>query len=262
MEHPPHAVPVPVRPAADEAIDPYTASFNWEGVSGATGYELQVAADEGFEQLLIQEEVGEEQAFTAGEALADHPGPYFWRVRAKTEAGWGSFTEPIRFEAASEEVLDAADAAPRPDEQEDLGPAPALFKAAAVEAAAEATGSKALEAEVEHLGVEHEGIGAAQVLGFILAILVVIGMAIVFVFIIVDTTTQQARQEAVALLEYPELRDAEAIADRQIRQYGTASDQDGTYRIPIERAMDILARRTRQQTTRAYSPELQLLPGN
>lgn len=148
-------------------------------------------------------------------------------------------------------------------EEEDMGPVPELLKAATVEAAAEVTGEAEFFEAEEQLGVQHEGIGAAQVLGFVLAILAVLGMAVAFIFIILGEQVRGVEDAYASEANYVELREAEAQADRLLEQYGVIDEAQGIYRIPIDRAMELMANEAyTNRANRAYSPELQLLPGN
>ena len=148
----------------------------------------------------------------------------------------------------------------RPAVEEDMGPVPELLKAAGAEAAAEATGDESLVEE--ELGVQPEGIGGAQILGFIFAILAVIAMAIVFVIIILSGEVRDVQGEFAAGVDYPELREVEAQAARLLGQYEVIDADAGVYRIPIDEAIEQIANQTFAAPGGPYSPELQLLPGN
>ena len=169
--------------------------------------------------------------------------------------------EPEGFDEAPAEPQTPAPE--RPVEGEDMGPVPELLKAATVEAAAEATGEEEFFEAERALGVQHEGIGAAQVLGFVLAILAVIGMAIAFIFVILSEQVRGVEDAFANEVNYVELREAEAEADRLLEQYSVLDEDEGIYRIPIDRAMELMANEAyTTASTRTYSPELQLLPGN
>ncbi len=67
------------RPAAGEETAVNPPSFVWRPQHAAVAYELQVARDEAFEQIIYEAQIDEYSAHRPPEALA--PGDYRWRVR-------------------------------------------------------------------------------------------------------------------------------------------------------------------------------------
>ena len=112
------------------------------------------------------------------------------------------------------------------------------------------------------MGVEHENVGVGQILGFVASIIVTLALMIIFVFNLVNVSEQRTLEARVASGNYPELRETEAEATNKLTQYEILNDQEAVYRIPVDRAMDLMVQQSRTDTTRTYSPELQLRPGN
>ena len=69
----------------------------WELASGATKYNLQVSTDATFREseIVLDESVSGATTFTA-ETL-ENLTPYYWRVRAGNDQGWGDFSAHRRF---------------------------------------------------------------------------------------------------------------------------------------------------------------------
>lgn len=260
-------IPAPtlVAPTQGLTIDPTVVTFRWEDVGDDLEYVLQVAADANFDEVLLDLNVGEAVECTVPDLFTEDDVTYHWRVRARRsgEDAWGPFSEPTQFTI---ETLEAATAGPsspaRPDREEDLGPAPGLLKSVAVEVAAEVTGEEEYYEMEEELGVEHENVGVGQILGFVASIIVTLALMIIFVFNIVNVSEQRTLESRVATGDYPELRQAEADATNKLTQYEILNDEQAVYRIPVNRAMELMVQDARTDTVRTYSSELQLRPGN
>lgn len=273
------AAPVLVAPREEAVVDGSAVTFVWEPVEEATEYYLEVASDTTFETLVYEENVGDVTAVTIADVFPTDKGTYYWRVFSRNAAGESHGDVVESFISSTPDAAEAvvnpgqagadpfataatpgtAEKPVSPDQEEDVGPLPGLLKANVAEVAAEVTGAEeAYEAEAE-LGVQHEGVGAASILGFIFATITAIGMAVVFVFFWSGFVADETARKAAAGVSYPELRQVEAIADEQLEQYKILNDAEGVYRIPIDRAMELMVKETYREP-RTYSPELQLLP--
>ena len=125
----------------------------------------------------------------------------------------------------------------RPDQQEELGPVGGLMHAAAVEATAEVTGDPEAEAEAERLGIEAEGVEAAQIFTIMLTTSVVLAAAVVGVFFMVAYIADGETIERDAVALYPELREVERVY-AEMQNY---SRTDSLYRLPTGVAMEQVA---------------------
>ena len=121
----------------------------------------------------------------------------------------------------------------RPDQQEELGPIAGLMHASAVEATAEITNDPEAEAEAERLGVEGEGVEAAQIFTILAATVVSLALAVIGVFVLVGWYSDGKMIERDGVALYPELREVERVY-AEIQNY---SRVDSLYRIPIGAAM-------------------------
>src|SRR5262249_54430642 len=79
----PPGVPTVTAPADNMLItNTLKPTFNWTAVSGATGYELEIASNSSFgNQVFIKSDIGAVATFAMTTALQQ--GTYYWRMRAK-----------------------------------------------------------------------------------------------------------------------------------------------------------------------------------
>lgn len=139
----------------------------------------------------------------------------------------------------------------RPDQQEELGPVGELMHAASVEATAEVTGDPEAEAEAERLGVEGEGVEAAQIFTVMLATAISLALAVVAVFVLVEVYADGESVARANVELYPELREVER-AFAEIQNY---SRTDSLYRLPIDVAMNQVAEAYASQNADVSAPE-------
>ena len=175
--------PVLISPRGEHAVSGEDVVFDWEPVEEAKAYRLQVAADTEFEELLLDQSTGTETSFTAAEDFPEDQHTFYWRVLVQNEAGWGGADRIESFLSVTQEQADELLDRPGQEEQ-DLGPGAELFKAASVEAAAEATGDEGLEDEKLAYGVEGEGVEAGQILGFVAVVVVALVLLIVTIILL------------------------------------------------------------------------------
>lgn len=237
------SAPAPTAPIADKAIDDAGAiTFRWDEVDGAAAYQLQIAEDPAFSELVLNVEVGDATSRTVKGIFQEYGREYFWRVRAGDEAGnWGPFSESLRFLVPTEEELEQRAAeAERPEEVEESGPAAELFKAAGMEVAAEVTGEEEYERAAHEMGVEEEGIPAKQIVMLTAVTLIIIAGLVIAVFVMVNISTDEVSGRYTSGVEYPELRENRSESARQLTQYDIVDQDEEVYRIPIERAIDLV----------------------
>ena len=87
---------------------------------------------------------------------------------------------------------------------------------------------------------QSEGVEAGRILGFILVLLVLLGASVWASTAWFAAVADEARASVAATAMYPELRQTELSAQRLLGRYEALSGE-GVYRIPVERAMEILA---------------------
>lgn len=234
--------PALVSPREAEVLDGRSITFAWERVDGATKYQLEVSTRQEFDELAYEKVLQGEVSATVSDTFATDGTLYFWRVLAGDDAGWSNGDHVESFVSVSADEA-TGERASRPDER--LGPYPALIRSATVEAAAEVTGEEDLLHEEEAAGVEHEGVEAGQILGITLAIAAAIVMIVIVLFQWTRIVERETRAAAAGLSGYPELREARMQARQQLESYGVADPDAGLYRIPIDRAMELMAQEAR-----------------
>jgi hypothetical protein len=76
------AAPVPIHPIRDDDVEADAATFTWEAVPEASGYQLQVAANETLNDPIVDLTVDRVTSLTLSEMLPAGQAPLYWRVRA------------------------------------------------------------------------------------------------------------------------------------------------------------------------------------
>lgn len=112
------APPVPLRPISGDAVDAAGATLTWEGVPEASGYRVQVAETEAFDDPTVDLMLDQDTTLTLFDALPDDTAPLYWRVCTlfpnDTEGPW---SETVQFgtdpevDDEEEAVVPQADAA-------------------------------------------------------------------------------------------------------------------------------------------------------
>lgn len=113
----------------------------------------------------------------------------------------------------------------------------------------------------EAFGVEPENVDASPV---IMAAIIGTLVVITIVIMIFQWSKQEfayARAEATEMTGYPELRENRLNAERQLSQYDVLDAEQGVYRIPIDRAIDLMAQQAYQQSGGQASGEVVLSTG-
>jgi hypothetical protein len=84
--------PRPLAPLNGAYVDASAAPFEWRGVSGATGYQLQVAPTPAFDRDVVEVESGPTTSLTLYGTLPVRDDDMYWRVRADApEATWSGY---------------------------------------------------------------------------------------------------------------------------------------------------------------------------
>lgn len=249
-------VPVLVAPRAETVVDGRSVTFEWNPAPQARRYRLEISETPDFEHP-IYEAATDSTQHVVENAFALDEATYYWRIIAIDANGGMHGQDNVEsFISASPEQLDLVS----PDEEEDMGPAARLFRGAATQAAAEATQHPRYVEEAAEIGVQHEGIEAGQILGFILATVVALGLTIFALIGYVDIATQTVRAAAAGASGYPERTQLELQGTRALTQYGVVDAEQGIYRIPIDRAIELMANEARERSAGDYSSEVNLLP--
>ena len=103
--------------------------------------------------------------------------------------------------------------------------------------------------------VEQEGIEAGQILGFVVMIAFLIGLAVVALFQYTDLTAQEVLVETTDQSTYPELEEVRLHAAVLLTQYEALAGPEERYRIPIARAMELMAQEAPVHPEEFYAPE-------
>lgn len=84
-------IPAPISPAEGAEVDEPSVTFQWEQVSEATNYEIQLARSRDFENIVFEGRVGSSNKFTYSGLPPQEGIELHWRVRAKVGDDWTDF---------------------------------------------------------------------------------------------------------------------------------------------------------------------------
>lgn len=230
------APPELVAPTDAITINGQTATFAWEPSREADRYRIQIAETADFETIIVNEDVGNETAVTVGNQLPTDGQTLFWRVTAGASAGWSEPSAVESFTAATAEEAEQ-DLLAEPE----AGPVTGLARAAKREVTRRVFEFEDRFEQEKERGVAYEGIAASQIMAIAVSILVVILVAVVVLFGWYGQVSQNTEARLTDSKNYELLQQTRTEQERAISQYGVVDEEKGVYRIPIERAMDVVA---------------------
>lgn len=235
--------PTPVGPVDATTVDGQEVTFAWKPVSEADRYRLQIAETARFDELVLDEDVGNETAVTVGNQLPTDGQTFFWRVQAGSLEEWGAPSAVESFIAATEEASEQDLTAP-----EDKGPITGLARAAKREVTRRVFSLEDQFEEERERGVAYEGIAANQIMAIAVSILVVILIAVAVLFGWYGQVAQDTQASATSGQNYEMLQQSETEAQQDLTQYEVVDEEEGVYQIPIDRAMDVIATEEYERT--------------
>lgn len=230
------ATPSLAAPTDAVSVDGSEVTFVWNPVEGAETYHLQVAPTAQFTDPVLETDVGTEAAVTVGNRFPTDGQTFFWRVVAESETGDTEKSPVGSFLATTAAEADAE--APSPDDEE---PVTDLARAARREATVDTFDFEDQIEKEKERGVAYEGVAASQIMAISASIIFVVLVAIAILFGWFDQVSQNQQAAAADQQEYQQIQQAELEAEQKLQQYGVVDPEEGTYRIPIDRAMDAIA---------------------
>jgi len=253
----PPSSPVLKTPREAAVVNGEEVTFAWRPVEEASSYVLQVGRTATFDDLVFEEDLGDKTAVTIADLFPTDNQTFFWRVIARNESGNSGGGSVESFIATTPDTADQHRAGPQV--AEDMGPVTELVRAAGEDISAQMMESESRFEKEKEQGVAYEGIAAGQIMAITLSILIVVGVAVVTVFALTGQQTNIAQDQAADPSGSTELQEEEIEAARQLERYDVVNESEGVYRIPIDRAMDIIATEEyeRQQAAENGSPSEQ-----
>jgi hypothetical protein len=106
MVAPPGEVILQSPDAGSEGVSAY-ATFDWQGMTGVDKYHLQVATDDAFTALVVDDSALTTSQFAVTTPLA-YATTYHWRVRAHNVSGFGPWCPPATFVVAVGTAVEAS----------------------------------------------------------------------------------------------------------------------------------------------------------
>lgn len=231
-----------VAPREAAVVNGNEVTFTWRPVETADAYRLQVAATASFDEILFEETLEDVTSVTIGGLFPTDGQTFFWRVLARTDGMW---SEGKRMESLVAATPEEADVSSRGDET----PVTELVHSAGrdeVERVIDVPEGGRLEREKE-MGVAYEGVAAGQITAIAVSIMLVVGIASAVVFVWTGQVAESAEQSVADMGGNSDLRETRLQATQKMEQYGVVNEEEGVYRIPIDRAMDIIANEAYQR---------------
>jgi len=232
----PPASPTLVAPREATTVNGRKVTFAWEPVDDADRYRLQIAETARFDELVLDEEVGNETAVTVGNQLPTDGDTFFWRVLAGTSTGWSAPSVVESFVATTAEEAEQDLLA-----ESDAGPVTGLARAAKRQVTRQVFEFEDRFEKEKERGVAYEGIAANQIMAIAVAILVVILVAVIVLFGWYGQVSQDTRSAMSDTENYQLLQEIRTEQEAALSQYGVVDGEEDVYRIPIDRAMDVVA---------------------
>ncbi len=106
-----------------------------------------------------------------------------------------------------------------------------------------------LFAEEGQFVVEREGLEAGRIGAFVSVVLILLVLVVLAATRWFVSVSDTAHALVAAEATYPELRRVELDAEQLLSRYEVIDRAQGIYRIPVERAMDVLLRESHADTT-------------
>jgi hypothetical protein len=138
--------------------------------------------------------------------------------------------------------------------REAAAPAPHADEAHAGEAHAGEAHTDEAEAHAELMGVEPESVDVRPLLFAAIVMAVSVITIVLIVFQWSEIEFEHARINAIEMTGYPQERELDFQAREKLEQYGVVNRDSGVYRIPIDRAIELMV-------NRAVAPTMSTLPG-
>jgi hypothetical protein len=92
-----NGAPTLISPPYNATEIPVTPLLDWSDVTGAVKYRVQVSAYSNFSTLWIDDSSSTTSQFQVSPGYLAYNSLYYWRVKTKNSAGWGSYQTPFRF---------------------------------------------------------------------------------------------------------------------------------------------------------------------
>ncbi len=71
--------------------------FRWQEVADTSGYWLEIAGDAAFSDLVFDTFIGRGDRLSIALPVSEPSRELFWRMRSRSDSGWGAFSEPVPF---------------------------------------------------------------------------------------------------------------------------------------------------------------------
>ncbi len=232
-----------VAPREADLVDGDDVQFEWQPVDGADRYILQVAETARFETVVLEEDVGTHTSVRIADFFPADETTFFWRVLAVENDTAGAAGPVESFIATTAKHVEAEGGVKPAGEK--TGVSVQVVRAKPEDAPTEFIAPEARLQREREMGVADEGFATGPILGIAAAIIIVITVAVFVVFAWTNVVKQEARQAAVG--DRSDAAERAAVeGQRKISEYGVVDEEEGVYRIPVSRAIDLMVEEQQQ----------------
>lgn len=123
------------------------------------------------------------------------------------------------------------------------------------------TGILAPSTEAVAAGVEPENMNSGLLVQIVLGVAIIVVVLVIVVFQIMNLEVQTVEAELAEDVGVEALAEVELNGAQKLNRYELLDAEAGTYQIPIERAMELMASETYQQPGQNYTDEITLPTG-
>ncbi len=104
--------PTLIEPASGAGMPQGAVTLRWEEIPEASGYWLQMASDQQFNDILFESYIGPSGTITLHDRLPNDASLVYWRMRSGNQEGWGPFSAPHALGRATEKASPAPASVP------------------------------------------------------------------------------------------------------------------------------------------------------
>lgn len=108
-------------------------------------------------------------------------------------------------------------------------------------------------------GVEAEEMDASGIFRAVMAVAVLVVVIVIAVFQMVNLEVQDVRGDMAAASQSDVLTNLRLSAVQKLNRYERLTNAEGRYRIPIDRAMELISREANSRPASGFSAEMVLL---
>lgn len=223
-------VPDLVTPGTGAPVDGSAATFSWTPVMEASTYRIEIATSPAFDDVISTIDTGASTHLTVFEMLPEDGSMFYWRVRGRNADGWLPWSAPQPFEASTDQHVETYEAARTP-----------------TPAREEAPTTQEEEEPATSLPPFLLGDTPRWRTALVMGVMIVSFVALVVFLADVALDLWESPAEPAPTVD--------ATTSTPPTQYDVLDAEAGTYQIPVEQAIERLAKQGDASTSEWEIPE-------